>query len=193
MASVTPEEFKRRARMHTAFRNDISLEMIEAALSTCNNANQVARLLKCGRNVIMRVLKDNDYHSWEAFISKECGLNHKVRAVLPVILSEPISVYDLEVDTWSNFALCSGVFVHNSKDLADAWAGVCYYLTEFGKVGRLMPPSKGVVESSEFITRNTRTGGPQYIGNGDWRWPDEEKEIQEKQGPEDGLSSWIIS
>ena len=38
-------------------------------------------------------------------------------------------MYDLEVAEWHNFALSAGVFVHNSKDCADALAGVCYHCT----------------------------------------------------------------
>lgn len=40
-----------------------------------------------------------------------------------VILSEEVPVYDIEVPLTSNFALSAGVFVHNSKDVMDAWAG----------------------------------------------------------------------
>ncbi len=35
-------------------------------------------------------------------------------------------VYDLTVPETQNFALSSGVFVHNSKDCSDALAGVVY-------------------------------------------------------------------
>jgi intein/homing endonuclease len=80
-----------------------------------------------------------------------------------------------------------------TKDISDGLAGVVFYLTENGKVGRPTPPSKGIVEASEFMARNNNFGGPQYLGNGDWRWPDEEKSILEKQGPEDGLSAWIVT
>lgn len=48
--------------------------------------------------------------------------NHKVRSVIPVELEQPVPVFDLEVDRWHNFALLGGVFVHNSKDEADALA-----------------------------------------------------------------------
>jgi hypothetical protein len=51
------------------------------------------------------------------------GLNHKVRAVIPVRLQEAVPVYDLEVEEFSNFSLSSGVIVHNSKDVVDAVAG----------------------------------------------------------------------
>lgn len=57
---------------------------------------------------------------------KMCDNNHKVRAVIPVKLDEPVPVYDLEVDDYHNFALSGGVFVHNSKDLSDAVAGAVY-------------------------------------------------------------------
>jgi hypothetical protein len=48
---------------------------------------------------------------------------------MPVKLDNPVRVYDLEVDDYHNFALSSGVFVHNSKDVADAFCGVIYTLT----------------------------------------------------------------
>jgi len=60
------------------------------------------------------------------------GSNHRVRAVIPVILDEPVLVYDLEVETHHNFALTCGVVVHNSKDVADAVAGVVSSLSTTG-------------------------------------------------------------
>mgnify|MGYP001586779499 CR=1 FL=1 len=41
------------------------------------------------------------------------NFNHKVRSV--TLLSEPMDVYDIEVPNTHNFALASGVFVHNSS------------------------------------------------------------------------------
>ncbi len=40
------------------------------------------------------------------------SLNHKIKAIIP--LAEKIDVYDLEVPGTHNFALASGIFVHNS-------------------------------------------------------------------------------
>jgi len=51
--------------------------------------------------------------------------NHKVIFVKKVKSNE--DVYDLTVPKTGNFALASGVFVHNSKDVADAVAGVCWH------------------------------------------------------------------
>ena len=35
-------------------------------------------------------------------------------------------VYDLEIEDNHNFALAAGIFVHNSKDLSDSFAGAIY-------------------------------------------------------------------
>lgn len=40
--------------------------------------------------------------------------------------NEVEELYDLEIENTPNFALASGVFVHNSKDLADSLAGAVY-------------------------------------------------------------------
>lgn len=132
MAGFSPEQFRQRSRNHGAFRRDIELPSLTALRDNpeAENANAVGRLLGCGRNVVVRVLREHGHESWEAFKAAEPGDNHKVRAVIPVHLDVPVPVYDLEVDEWSNFALASGVFVHNSKDIADALAGLVFSLTE---------------------------------------------------------------
>jgi hypothetical protein len=61
------------------------------------------------------------YETWREF-QAACDTNHKVRYVIPVEMEDPVPVFDLEVDEWHNFALAGGVFVHNSKDEADALA-----------------------------------------------------------------------
>ena len=44
-----------------------------------------------------------------------------------VNISDPVSVYDIEVPETNNFALSAGIFVHNSKDLADAVGQLVYF------------------------------------------------------------------
>ena len=53
----------------------------------------------------------------------------KVKSVKKVKLSEPVPVYDITVPGYENFCVAPGVVVHNSKDLADAFAGVVAGLT----------------------------------------------------------------
>ena len=108
------------------FRSDITLEVM-ATVMRALTANEASRMLGCGRNVIIARLTQGGYKDWDDFKARH-GDNHKVRAVIPVHLDRPVPVYDLEVDEWSNFALPGGVFVHNSKDVADAMAGVVHVL-----------------------------------------------------------------
>jgi hypothetical protein len=96
-AKMSPEDYKRRARNHKAFRADIdifSLDSVRKDLEA-TNANAAARILGCGRNVVMRVLRENDYASWDDYISSPEGLNHKVRYVIPVELEYAVAVYYL--------------------------------------------------------------------------------------------------
>lgn len=129
-ARRTSKDRKVSVRKHPGFRSDVTIDKLEALRTDVQvtNANLAAVALGCGRNVVVRVLRDAGYDSWREFRS-ETGNNHKVRYVIPVTLETPVPVYDLEVDTWSNFALSEGVFVHNSKDVADALAGACYTLS----------------------------------------------------------------
>jgi hypothetical protein len=78
-----------------------------------------------------------------------------------------------------------------SKDLADAWAGVIYFLSEYGKMGRAVPPSKGISETT-VPTKMAQTGGAMYLGNGEFLWPDEAGGPNSAQGGDDGLPSWIV-
>ena len=59
---------------------------------------------------------------------EKMGENHRVLRVTLVSANE--EVYDLSVPETENFALASGVFVHNSKDLADACAGAIWGLRQ---------------------------------------------------------------
>ena len=50
--------------------------------------------------------------------------NHKVVKITP--LDQREDVYDIQVEDNHNFALTAGVFVHNSKDCADAICGALW-------------------------------------------------------------------
>lgn len=58
-------------------------------------------------------------------------LNHKVVAVRT--LTDREDVYDIEVEDNHNFALSSGVFVHNSKDQADGVCGALYTASKYAE------------------------------------------------------------
>jgi hypothetical protein len=76
----------------------------------------------------------------------------RVRSVAPIVVHEPVPVYDLEVDEWHNFGLAGGAFVHNSKDLADALAVAAMTAIRIG--GREEGP-----EARRYYEPNTFTVG----------------------------------
>ena len=57
-------------------------------------------------------------------------LNHKIVNIQ--VIDGVFDVYDLEVPSYSNFALSAGVFVHNCKDLSDSCAGSVQGAIEIG-------------------------------------------------------------
>jgi len=59
---------------------------------------------------------------------EKLGENHRVLRVTRVAANE--EVYDITVPDTENFALATGVFVHNSKDCADAVASVVFGLRQ---------------------------------------------------------------
>ena len=64
------------------------------------------------------------YNAVKRRVAKINGVyNHKVKDIEIIYLDKPEPVYDITVDETSNFALTDGIFVHNSKDLADAVCG----------------------------------------------------------------------
>jgi len=147
VAGMSPGERVARARNRSSFRSDIDRSSLEGVREDPEaiNANAAARILGCGRNVVMRVLRDDGFASWDEFMTSPPGNNHKVRHVISVKLSEPVPVYDLEVDDHHNFALSAGVFVHNSKDVGDAVAGVVHGLIRGAK---RMPLSPSLTETA---------------------------------------------
>lgn len=125
--SLPCEEYVRRSRKRKAFRSDITIDSLLSIKfdPSATTANMASKILNCGRNVIIRVLRDHGFDSWDEFLTNE-GDNHKVRSLNIVELDAPVWVYDLEVEEFHNFALVAGIFVHNSKDLSDAVCGAVY-------------------------------------------------------------------
>lgn len=52
-----------------------------------------------------------------------------IHVVSTSVVNKQCAVYDLEIEDNHNFALAAGVFVHNSKDMADSLAGAFYNAT----------------------------------------------------------------
>ena len=83
--------------------------------------------------------------------------NHKIISI--EYITKPCKVYDLEIEDNHNFALATGVFVHNShKDIGDAVAGSiwnCANSTEIMSASRiaqkvLTPVTYNPVQSQSY-------------------------------------------
>jgi hypothetical protein len=81
-------------------------------------------------------------------------INHKVASVEPAGFAD---VYDISVNEWENFALTSGVFVHNSKDLSDCLACVVWHISQeerrfkFMEIGDKKFRTMGQIHSARAI------------------------------------------
>ncbi len=73
-----------------------------------------------------------------------------------------------------------------TKDLADAWAGVIYYINNHSRAGVVLAPTAGVGEAD-------KSGRPQWHSGGDIEWGDEDDlpPLNEK-ADEGGQGSWIV-
>ena len=79
--------------------------------------------------------------------------NHRILSVRKI--SKTADVWDITVPELENFALASGVFVHNSKDVADAIAGVVFSLTTNYRGGPL-DIMKGISSYGHMSTEEQR-------------------------------------
>ena len=75
------------------------------------------------------------YNNKEELLLKELGHNHKV--LKTEFLNQKEDVYDLTIEKSHNFALASGVFVHNSVD-GDSAAAYRYTEARMSKIGEEM-------------------------------------------------------
>jgi intein-like protein with splicing domain len=107
-------------RLRAADRHQVRVEMLRQ-VRDAKSVGAAARRIGVARNSAIAALKGCGFTDWADFLARD-GENHRVRFVELVELEEPVWVYDLEVDLHHNFALTAGVFVHNSKDLADSLA-----------------------------------------------------------------------
>lgn len=90
---------------------------------------------------------------------------------------------ELEIDEKAQKIKCPP---KGSKDMADALAGLVFYLTEHGRLGEPVGPSMGMSVSE------ARDNQPTW-SNGEVRWPDEEVDSPDDSHGRGGYSSWIVT
>ena len=76
-----------------------------------------------------------------------------------------------------------------TKDLADAWAGTIFYISENMRQGVVLAPSKG-----ESTTSAVNVDGPQWTSGGGVLWGDEDDLSRDDDIPStgEGYSQWIV-
>lgn len=103
-------------------RRDVTIEIVVQKMLAGIEPKNIAPLYDCSVSMIRRRAAEARKRG---LLPPKKTLNHKVVSVR-VITCDPTPVYDITVDDHHNFALSAGVFVHNSKDIADAAACVVY-------------------------------------------------------------------
>lgn len=88
--------------------------------------------IKCTPNHLF-MLKDGTYKESEKLNTSDVLMSfcwqYNIVSINRIHLTEPIPVYDMEIPETHNFLLSAGIFVHNSKDMADSLAGALWNAT----------------------------------------------------------------
>ncbi len=114
----TPEFRKKRKAAYDKTYLHHSLFLLRKLYDQSKKVDQTTfdtqRIELRNKNVLSyKTLRERFFEgSDELLIEAVSNFNHKVVAVLPC--TEKMSVYDIEVESTHNFALASGIFVHNS-------------------------------------------------------------------------------
>lgn len=107
-----------RQRIRKVFQTMITTELVEVVLDD-------GEKVRCTPNHKF-MMADGSYKRIKDINPNEdlmrMNLIKGIRSVTKIKV-EPTPVYDIEMDIIPNFALQSGIFVHNSKDMADSFAG----------------------------------------------------------------------
>lgn len=144
---------------------------------------QITKIGKVFNNLLKLNLELNEYNykefiknhhgypSWEKYFStfneaiSYFSLNHKIKKIEYIKLEKDIPVYDIQVKNWNNFAVDSGVILHNCKDWIYRQS---YFSTRDGY-------NSGIPEiraSNITNPKDTKGGGCKHvnlvIGNIDW-------------------------
>ena len=100
-------------------------------------------------------------------------IGHALKSDTPTVVTSlthlyypiPVPVYDLTVDQTENFKLNNGPFVHNSKDLADALAGVVFGLSMRKDIwlNHGVSPVLAPSLNQHLVTRKEEDPDPRYL------------------------------
>ncbi len=114
----TPEFRVNRKKAYDKTYKNKTMKALHEIYDVCGflDINQYNNLRKQRKDNTLLTFETftNKFFSGDSALAEESveNYNHKIKKILP--LNETIDVYDIEVPNTHNFALASGVFVHNS-------------------------------------------------------------------------------
>ncbi len=115
----TPEFRKKRKESYNKTYYEKTIKLMRKIFEKHGNLNNFDdfRIKNNDKNILsMRTFCNRFFDSnYEGMIESVKNYNHKIKKIIH--LNEKIDVYDLEVRNTHNFALASGVFVHNSSKM----------------------------------------------------------------------------
>lgn len=109
-AAVSKSNTERVGREARRYRHDITLEGLQAVRHLSRRA--VTTTMGWSQDAIYARVREAGYSGWTEF-RRTANVNHRVVSVVPAGRED---VYDLQVTDHHNFAISSGIFVHNSTD-----------------------------------------------------------------------------
>lgn len=135
-ASLSERQSGLRGKNTNRYKQDLTWELVEEAVTSLLEQGltiglrEVAAELGCSRTTVIARAREHGYNQWREYKdyrnppsynamksrrwrSKQAVYNHKVVSVVPAPTQD---VYDISVDEHHNFAVSSGVVVHNSAD-----------------------------------------------------------------------------
>ncbi len=138
------KEYGTKKEFYVYSQKRINAKCLAMVKGTAKNpritAKKVEKLIRVSLSNGKTVEGCSQDHRWMLLSGKYCeakdlrkGMALKSEKEYAVVVdsvekyaSKPVDLWDIEVEEHSNFMLDAGVYVHNSKDVADALAGAAY-------------------------------------------------------------------
>lgn len=121
------------------------------------------------------MLRDGSYKEAKDLTPEDSLMSLVTRKVASEIRNGPkIDVYDISVPGTENFALSSGVFVHNSKDISDALAAMCFMC--------MTSPGAHIESALPMTAKDTVKGNSKRLSNSRWVVDDDYDDFDRIQG-----------
>lgn len=119
---------------HKELHENIDTETFREVLNTSNNFNEVCKKLKITKRILKKLMVEAkilyNKHYYRTLRRAAISKNYKNHKVIEIKQGPITDTYDISVPGTENFAVSSGCFLHNSKDVSDCCSAITYTLLE---------------------------------------------------------------